>query len=113
MQKPFPWTVVLVVAVCLALSFGNAFVDHALHQAAQTRPTLYQFVQDKDAFVFMSGGVGSFGYMNHSKWKYAKWRANPARTTFEQWMFWETGFMWDIRNPPHQYPYPPLFEQKT
>ena len=58
--------------------------------------------------VFGLNGGYPIGYSNYGKWVYAKWRADPKRTTLEKILFWDRGILYDASNPPEEYPYPLL-----
>ncbi len=98
--------VVVIIGGLLVLSQAG---EHFLRQKAQQNERLHEVVLVLDACSFMTCGGDPIGYNNYFKWAYAKWRNDPARTWLEKVMFWNEGIGWTAKNPPNQYPYPPLY----
>ena len=97
-----PIVLVLLLVVMFVL---QAVVGHHVRVVAKESDLLGEMVRLYDGFQFTVSGGGNSGYRNFYVHKYAGWRADPTRTTFERWLFWDRGILCDFRYPPATYPY--------
>lgn len=97
---------ICIIAIWLTFFFVFNYAGKEIRLASQHNKFINTFVMSTDCITFQQSGGGPVGYDNYYKWIYAKWRADPKRTTFEKIMFWRIGIFYDASNPPEAYQYP-------
>jgi len=97
---------IITLAILISIPIVLRIAGNEIRRTSQTNQTLYGIIIATDLITFTQNGGGPVGYDNYYKWVYAKWRADPKRTTFEKIMFWNAGFFYDATNPPEEYKYP-------
>ena len=94
----------IVIWITIFLAFH--YIGQETRKISQCNKFVHEALIVTDFIAFQQNGGGSFGYNNYFKWIYAKWRADPKRTTFEKIMFWNVGLFYEATNPPEKYKYP-------